>query len=456
MSGKTLGTLLKNIGNKTKKAIAIGGAVATLALLPKFGNAQEQIKVFSPKHVTLENPQGIVTGGNISNTTNYEEEFSKLKSTNNDWYGNQVVNPFIRPGYRDKDLKEREYYGSKDVNGNTIINELEDAYLIESGNTSYRGDVNGDGKTNQEDANIIKSVINGELPYAPSDWNYLTPEERIDYFEKIVKLDDTNTYHEGWDCTEYSDKFWLKFAGIENAREIESGEYTYEAFDSLMNLNLENGIFNLPVYKVLTPARTGELHTINAILVGESPLNFEDWYFIEPQIDKRVRPGDFSMGNQEGNLVRIERFCYYYSWVDEKMGYRSMPVMTFEMHNKGPPTIKFKNPYLILSEPDNPVTGIKNPFFLSSNEMRVFPNPLLEGYDLNIENLNSKFNEKGKLFIHDILGRLVYQNNSEPNLENRIIIPSEEFKSLSKGTYIINYVSPSRKGVGKFQKQEPN
>ncbi|TSA32752.1 MAG: hypothetical protein D4R64_15465, partial [Porphyromonadaceae bacterium] len=275
-----------------------------LALAPVDANGQK-VKVFSPKHVTADNPQGIVTGGynSSTNTANYEDEMSKLKSTTGSWYGDQVVNPFIRPGYRDKDMGEREYYGSKDVNGNHVINEFADVQAIQNGNTSYRGDVNGDGVTNSTDASIIQSVMNGTTPYAPSDWNYLTKQEKIDYFEKLVKLDDTNTFHEGWTCGEYMSKFSLKFAGLEKGREY--GDFNY--FNSLIDMTTENGLFNLPVYQVITKATNGQDHFIVGILVGDNPTNFDDWYFLEEQIDKRVQPGDFSMRSNEGDVARIER-----------------------------------------------------------------------------------------------------------------------------------------------------
>jgi hypothetical protein len=31
-------------------------------------------------------------------------------------------------------------------------------------------------------------------------------------------------------------------------------------------------------------------HAINAVLVGDNPLNFDDWRFIEPQTDESVSP----------------------------------------------------------------------------------------------------------------------------------------------------------------------
>jgi hypothetical protein len=44
-------------------------------------------------------------------------------------------------------------------------------------------------------------------------------------------------------------------------------------------------------------------HTINAILTGDNPLNFDDWLFLEPQYDWTVKPGDWSM--PDGSTVII-------------------------------------------------------------------------------------------------------------------------------------------------------
>lgn len=449
---------LTNIIKKGARNLAILTAVAG-GLTFGAGQAKAQDKVFSPKHVTADNPQGIVTGGYKAGTANYEDEMSRLKSTNGTWYGDQVVNPFIRPGYRDKDMGEREYYGSKDVNGNHLINELADAQAIYDGNTSYRGDVNGDGVTNSTDAGIIQSVIERKIPYAPSDWNYLTRQEKIDYFEKLVELDDTNTFHEGWDCSQYSGKFWLKFSGLEKAAELKNEEYTYDYLSGLINMNTENGIFNLPVYKVSTTATNGEVHAINAIFVGdnnpnfESTIDFDDWCFFEPQTDKIVFQGDFSMRNNEGDVAKIERLCYNeYPGVGPNYG--TMPVVIFNLHPSSVPTLKWKHPGLVTSRPTNPVSGVEdivNPF--GEPTLSVFPNPVRNGQDFNIVNSTGQFDENGKLVIYDLAGRLVYEQKPLVGINNKIIIPSDEINSFANGMYIINYISTKEKASAKMQKQ---
>lgn len=434
---------LTNILKKGARNAAIFGAVA-LGLIFGAGKteAQEQLRVFSSKHVTAINPQGIVTGGYEAETANYEDEASRLKSTNGTWYGDQVVNPFIRPGYRDKDMGEREYYGSKDVNGNHVINESADVQEIYNGNTSYRGDVNADGVTNSTDAGIIQSVINLEIPYAPSDWNYLTKQEKIDYFEKLVKLDDTDTYHEGWTCGYYMNEFVARFAGLEKAKDYPF----YNDFSQLLNMTTENGLFNLPVYRVSTKAKDGNNHFIVGILVGDNPTNFYDWCFLEEQIDQTVKPGDFSMRSEEGDIIQIDRLCYYYNDFDKEYNYTIMPNVAFALHNKDPPTLYKKHPDLVTSRPGNPVSGIENRLFDKEDIIgNVYPNPYTAGNgEITIPYYGNGL--EANVLVTDVLGRTVYNNKyqSTATTNEEIKISPEYTSSLSAGNY--NVIVSNKKG----------
>jgi hypothetical protein len=50
--------------------------------------------------------------------------------------------------------------------------------------------------------------------------------------------------------------------------------------------------FGLPVY-VVSIDWVGGGHAINGILVGDDPLDFDDWLFVEPQLDLVVQPGSY-------------------------------------------------------------------------------------------------------------------------------------------------------------------
>ena len=441
---------MKSLTNIIKKsarnAVILGVTLGGFALGDQNVQAQNQVKVFSPKHVTAENPQGIVTGGYnpSNNTTNYEDEINRLKSTTGSWYGDQVVNPFIRPGYRDKDMGEREYYGSKDVNGNHKINESADVQAIYDGNTSYRGDVNADGVTNSTDAGIIQSVMNGTNPYAPSDWNYLTRQEKIDYFEKLVKLDDTNTFHEGWTCGEYANDFWLTFAGLEKAEGVQN----YSYLSSLMDMTKDNGLFNIPVYKVFTKATNGEDHFIVGTLVGENPTDFNDWYFLEEQTDQKVKPGDFSMRNNEGDVAFIQRLCYYYNEIDKEYKYGIRDILEFDLHLNSPPTLAWKNKDLVLSRPGNPISGIEEKVTNFSDADIIgnaYPNPYTAGNgELTIPYYGNGL--EANVVITDVLGRVVYNEKYESTAtaNEEIKISNEKTRNFASGNY--NVIVNNKKG----------
>jgi len=412
----------------------------------------QEVKVFSQKHVTAINPHGIVTGGVDLNDPKYgkritEEEIDeayRLKGTTGSWYGDQVVNPFIRPGYRDKDMGEREYYGSKDVNGNHIINEYADIQAIYEGNTSYRGDVNGDGITNSTDAQIIQKVMEGQIPYAPSDWNYLNTEnregedEKLDYFEKIVKLDDTNTYVEGFGCGDYASKFVFRTAGLEKPREYSTIAY----FTDVLKLDLEkdNGLYNLPVYMVVTKAKNGQDHATVGILTGEDPTRFENFKVLEEQIDEFVEPGDFSMRNEIGDIVRFERLCYYYSLVDNVYKYAVRPMVTYEFDAEGKLFLKWKNPYLVTSRPGNPVTNVWETS-ISQQDIsgKAYPNPYspYSGQDgLKIPYYGNGL--EANVRITDMLGRIIYNETYESNISDEIKIPNDSFRNVASGLYNVS------------------
>ena len=438
------------IAKGVKKVAVLGATIAGLAFGAESVQAQNQLRVFSPKHVTADNPQGIVTGGynSSTNTANYEDELSRLKSTAGGWYGDQIVNPFIRPGYRDKNMGKREYYGSKDANGNHIINELADVLYLYDGHTSYRGDVNADGVSNLVDAYIIQQVYKKNRDHAPSDWPYLNEAEKIDYVEKIVKLDKIDSLY----SHSYATSFWLKFAGLE----ISEDYYNFNVFNQFINMAKENGYYNLPAYKVSTRTKNGEDYSLISILVGDNPTNFEDWYFIDPKTDKKVKPGDFLMDNQEGMNVGMERLCYYYHQADKSYRYDDLPIISFSLHDKSPPTLAWKHPELVISRPGNPVSGIENNVnSFGENNLSIYPNPIINDQNLTVINSTGQFRENGELTIYNLVGQLIYRKKPELNRENKMIISSDKINSLARGTYIINYLSPQQKSVAKFEKQKP-
>lgn len=130
-------------------------------------------------------------------------------------------------------------------------------------------------------------------------WNNLTiPQERENYLNQKLAIDKTDTlkYIPGeWICYQFSNQIHENFHGIEK-------------LDSLGTFKTKNK-FNIPVYDVsVVDTSHTEGHSVNGILIGDNPLNFNDWYFFEPQTDKQE---DFSSWKQnypgENLQIRIKQ-----------------------------------------------------------------------------------------------------------------------------------------------------
>jgi putative Ca2+/H+ antiporter (TMEM165/GDT1 family) len=194
------------------------------------------------------------------------------------WDGN---NPFHQPA------ATTDYHGSGDVNGDGTLTPG-DALLAQEmadGLTapSPRADVDGNNIVNAADASLIFwSWLTGNA--LPGWWNSLTERvERDAWVTKIMAIDQTDQhdYVDGWFvCADFATQTFINgaFARVDmqvSYRERYNGGQT---------------VFNVPMYDVGVPG-----HAINGILVGDDPLNFEDWRFIEPQNDSDVVPGSWNM-----------------------------------------------------------------------------------------------------------------------------------------------------------------
>lgn len=189
---------------------------------------------------------------------------------------NVVFNPFFQNNYIYDQLN---CYGGGDYDGNGIGQEDVDA--AQTGLQDDRLDVNGDGIVDGNDATILQEYINGTKSKLPSWWNFLNKEEKVDWLDKMLAIDQTDTityrsktdYPKNWFISgNYGAQICLNFDGFpirsQDEKELISLKYDTTTF----------GRYNIPVYHV---ASSG--HGMNACLVGDNPLDFYDWQFIEPQ-----------------------------------------------------------------------------------------------------------------------------------------------------------------------------
>jgi uncharacterized repeat protein (TIGR01451 family) len=198
------------------------------------------------------------------------------------WDGN---NPFLRPA------AATDYYGSGDVDGDGQLTpaDLQLVQQMVSGQVppTATADVDGNGVVDSADVALITAALAGGT--LPAWWNQLTTrDQRNAWIDKFLALDPTNYHPPGYwfQCLNYAVQVFLN-----------GGLYRNDLFGEVYDGGRSR--FNLPLY-VVDIDGNGFGHSIDAILVGDNPLNFGDWRFLEPQTDDSVYPGlwDMPFGTQ--------------------------------------------------------------------------------------------------------------------------------------------------------------
>ena len=253
--------------HKLKKALAIG-AIGLMTLLP-IKNANSQVG----------------TAGFPDSREGLEKIATSLGS---------YCNPFLQPN------NTLKYYGSGDAN-NDGIRDYNDSNCIEQmikGNTAKndQADITGDGAVNSTDLMVFNDFMNGNIPHLPSDWNKLDREEKTSWTMKMFAIDDTDKIpyrNPSWVCNEFAGRTHVNFFGFDESSSKINKDLVYSSFRTNSQSNAR---FNMPVYYVsIFASPIFSYHSINSVLVGENPLNFEDWMFIEPQTDKEAKIGDWNL-----------------------------------------------------------------------------------------------------------------------------------------------------------------
>lgn len=155
---------------------------------------------------------------------------------------------------------------------------------------SLRADVDGNGVVDSVDATHIEASLTGAV--LPGWWNHLSGRtERNAWVDRFLMIEETDKHP-------YT--YWFQCANFALQTFIHGAFYRGDLF--FTRYNGGQTIFNLPLYEVgiMTPSFS---HNLNAILVGDDPLNFEDWRFFEPQNDGDAKPGMWDM--PYGSTVRI-------------------------------------------------------------------------------------------------------------------------------------------------------
>jgi hypothetical protein len=244
------------------------------------------------------------------------------------FYGDIALNPFVQANYTSTPPQNfhLNHYGSSDVvNTGNSANKIDwQDYNAILGSTSDRADLDGIGGPGQiADKQMLLDYLtdNAQRPYLPAHWDYLqNRNERISWFEKVKMIDQTQVYHPGWNCDDYSMQFQINTSGVENI--LASG------LGSVYNIS-QNARFNIPVYIVDTETNTNITHAINCIYIGDSTGNFNSVYFYEPQNDQRVYPGSPSMG--ANSFANIARYSYFWSQFLNQYVYGNLSLVNFDL-----------------------------------------------------------------------------------------------------------------------------
>lgn len=189
-------------------------------------------------------------------------------------------NPFHQPA------ATTDYYGSgdADLDGRVGAADVKLARRIARGELppNRRMDVDGDGRVDQNDVRLLAGTLTGGV--LPAWWDRL--DRRVDreaWIDRMMALDatDRHTYAYWWQCLSFAVQTFIHGAFY---REDLSGTL-YDGGPTELNL---------PLYYVSVHGPSFG-HGIDAVLVGDDPLAFADWRFLEPQTDQNAAPGMWDM-----------------------------------------------------------------------------------------------------------------------------------------------------------------
>ena len=345
-----------------------------------------------------------------------------------------TINPFAQPN--DTTLA---YYGSGDLDSNNVL-EQNDLYLMSSkiGPTD-QADIDGDGASfTSEDYSLLFEHINNGSLLPQNNWANpnLTSEQRKDWIKKMLVIDKTNEIppvQSYWMCGQYSTQTIINFHGFPELKDSTIAS-------KFPKYNLENHArFNRPVYNVSISWGEPIGHFINAILIGDNPLNFYDFYFFDvSRNDKEVFPGDVLMPeNSKVTIKYTVRFC-------DDGGISQLSIAEFNLTNSSP-ELEYSSHRLILERP----VGIKpnnqnllEKFVLNQN----YPNPFNSQTKIKY---SLPFDDKVKLQVYNLIGNLVETLVNKKQRPGDYSIPFGTSK-YSSGIYFYRLTTSS--GIRKTKK----
>ena len=404
---------LKKILKYTKRTGAIlSTAVALRFLSPEKGEAQDIVKKINPKsrQEVVDKSYGVgdINGDGVADERDYfdippgffEESLSKISTgciAPKD-YCDAMLNPYFQPN--DSTLK---WYGSGDVRRDNVLDSL-DVIAMQSGDESDEADVDGDGiPSTAQDQQELSDRLDGTRPYLRGEWNHLESGLERDYWNDAtleVDLRDTLTWtFPDWISADFAALGYFEGFSLPDTTNMpERYKQYYDIF----------GRYNMPMYFVAVLEKNSLWgHGMNAILIGKdssnadySPLNIEDWNFVEPQDDStHISPGTESIPfDTYVQILGIERFkpngaTDFYS------------IVTFDVDSLGNSSLFSYNEDLITERPTISVSTEEPTELLSKYKLsQNFPNPFNSSTKIKFQLREGGYTS---LVIYDIMGREV-------------------------------------------------
>jgi len=196
-----------------------------------------------------------------------------------------------------------------------------------------QADMNGGTYIDGDDVARIQNAVTGKVTFAW--WNSFTNiGQRIMWVEQTKGIDrtDKHPYSRGFVCLQFATQYFLNMAGFraDHQSSIYSGGQT---------------VFNIPMYYVGIAA-TNLGHAINGVLVGDDPLQFSDWRFIEPQTDATIIPGMWDMPYNSEVKVKIPTKILHYG-----NGLQTEELVYFYVDESGNGILQSNSPNLVLTRP---------------------------------------------------------------------------------------------------------
>jgi hypothetical protein len=203
--------------------------------------------------------------------------------TDRHWDG---LNPFEAPSLT------TDYYGSGDIDLDGSITS-EDVRMLEeiiagTRPPNVRADIDGNGVIDGADLALLEAALEGGT--LPAWWNRLnSPGDRADWVQRVAAIDFNQLINNGeadsdWVCTDYATRCFLRFA----PQVLDAANPLYASF------GIAQDTFNLPLY-IATVTTPDFGHSLNAILIGDDPTLFTNWFFLEPETGTAAQPGDWDL-----------------------------------------------------------------------------------------------------------------------------------------------------------------